>query len=841
MKKLIIAAGLLLILLADLPLRAQVIGMRVPDSTVTSGDLIDVPVYADNTLTGNNVLSYALQLSFNQSYLQVQSVITAGTLSAPFGSPAVNTAIPGLVTIAAAGVAPLTGSGKFIYIRFKALQPGGIVVNFTGIQYNYFNEGSPSMTYDPGVISVSPAPSVAISPNSGNITKGETLQFSVSGGTAPYQWFVTNPSVASVSALGLLTGTQQGFTNVVVVDNGGLRDTTNTPIEIRAMRLSIPNNLSQWQGSDINIPVNTTDLTGLNILAGNFSIAFNQNLITPTGIIQAGSLLASYPAPVYNTSVPGIFSVDFAGTIPLTGSGTLLYITFHVSALNAGGTPLNFTGGLFNEILPPNFTNGYFTTINLPVLSISPGTGSLVAGQTMQFTLNGGGTPPIAWSTSNPLVATISQSGLMTTFRGGNVTVTATDFHGASASSANWVVYDTQVIMPDTATCPASGEFYYPIVIRSLPPGETVNSVQGTLTYNATYLAFQNLETTGTLTQGWTFVNNAMTGQVILAGSGTSSFNTAGIIVKARFTLLPAFTVGSNASVHLPVFSLNEGVPNPLIDTYGYLAGVNPYTVGISVSASNNPVYTGSSVTFTATPANGGPGPLYQWKVNGSDVPGATNPAYAYVPVNNDAVSCVLTSNASCITGNPATSNTVIMSVVAVPSNITVTGNIPGGQIKCYSATNTITVAGGITTFTVQSGSSVTMIAGLSVDFLPGTRVFPGGYLHAYIMPGGPYCVGPPSAPIAFIPADPVSDSPRSFFRIYPNPTGGDFEFELLEKTGNEQVNVEIFGIQGRKIVSAALNNVMHQAFTLSALPAGIYFIRVTAGNRVETRKIIRQ
>jgi hypothetical protein len=841
MKKAIILAVLLMAIMANLTLRAQVIGMRIPDSTVISGNNIDIPVYADNTLTGNNVLSYILQVSFNQTCLQVVSVITAGTISAAFGSPAVNTSVPGQVTIAGAGTAALTGAGKFIYIRFKALQPAGIGVNFTGAQNNFFNEGLPSMTFDNGVISITAPPSISITPNNGIITKGETLQFSVSGGAAPYQWTVTNTTVASISAGGLLTGTQAGFTTVVVADNNGLRDTTNSQIEIRAMRLTIPSNLSQWQGSDIDVPVMTTDLTGLNIFSGSLSVNFNQSILTPVGVVQSGTLLAAFPAPLFNTTTPGVFSVDFAGASSLSGSGTLMYLRFHVSPANVGSTAINFISGLFNEDLTPNFTNGYFTTINLPVLSITPFSGSMIAGQTKQFTLNGGGTPPIVWNVSNPNVASINPSGLMTTIRGGNVMITATDFHGATATSGNWLVYDTQVLMPDTGICPAAGEFYYPILIKALPSGESVQSVQATVAYNSTYLTYLGLESTGTLTQGWTYVTNPTAGQVILAGSGTSSFNTDGIIVKLRFTLKPAFLLGSYAFLNLSSVTLNEGVPNPLVDVNGSLSGVNPNLVpGLSVTPSLNPVFTGNPVTFTATPVNGGPGPLFQWKVNSTSVPGATNSTYTYVPANNDAVQCTLLSNAACITGNQATSNTITMVVGSVPANLSVSGNVASQQNKCYSATNTITVAGSPSTYTVQAGSSVTMIAGQHIYFLPGSRVFSGGYLHGYIAPSGPYCAGPPLAPlVAGVESQQYSDP--SLFKVFPNPTSGEFTIAFNRENVPGMKSVMVYGMKGEKIVSTEIEGEMNHTFSLASRPAGIYFILVISGSQVETKKIIRQ
>jgi hypothetical protein len=82
--------------------------------------------------------------------------------------------------------------------------------------------------------------------------------------------------------------------------------------------------------------------------------------------------------------------------------------------------------------------------------------------------------------------------------------------------------------------------------------------------------------------------------------------------------------------------------------------------VGITISASANPVCQGSPVTLTATPTNGGTMPVYQWRVNGVIV-AATGASYSYTPVNGDVVTATLTSNAYCVSGNPAVSNSVTL------------------------------------------------------------------------------------------------------------------------------------------------------------------------------------
>ena len=98
-------------------------------------------------------------------------------------------------------------------------------------------------------------------------------------------------------------------------------------------------------------------------------------------------------------------------------------------------------------------------------------------------------------------------------------------------------------------------------------------------------------------------------------------------------------------------------------------------TASVSISASANPVCSGTSVTFTATPTNGGAAPAYQWKLNGVDV-GTNSAIYTNSTLaNGDIVTCVMTSNATCATGSPATSNTVTMTVNALPTTPT---------IKCY-------------------------------------------------------------------------------------------------------------------------------------------------------------
>ncbi|MDP1621273.1 MAG: FISUMP domain-containing protein [Bacteroidales bacterium] len=89
--------------------------------------------------------------------------------------------------------------------------------------------------------------------------------------------------------------------------------------------------------------------------------------------------------------------------------------------------------------------------------------------------------------------------------------------------------------------------------------------------------------------------------------------------------------------------------------------------VSVSVSASSNPFCIGTSVTFTASPVNGGSTPGCQWKVNANNVNNANNAVFIYSPLPGDLVSCVMTSSLDCVTANPATSAAIAMIALNAP------------------------------------------------------------------------------------------------------------------------------------------------------------------------------
>ena len=140
--------------------------------------------------------------------------------------------------------------------------------------------------------------------------------------------------------------------------------------------------------------------------------------------------------------------------------------------------------------------------------------------------------------------------------------------------------------------------------------------------------------------------------------------------------------------------SLSCALPNPAISNSITMTVNANITASVSITASpSNSICSGTNVSFTALAVNGG-SPSYQWKKNGTNV-GTNISSYSNNSLlNNDQIICVMTSTASCVSGSPATSNTITMSV-ATPSTASVNisanpaGAICAGTNVTFSATPT--------------------------------------------------------------------------------------------------------------------------------------------------------
>src|SRR5437016_311975 len=119
----------------------------------------------------------------------------------------------------------------------------------------------------------------------------------------------------------------------------------------------------------------------------------------------------------------------------------------------------------------------------------------------------------------------------------------------------------------------------------------------------------------------------------------------------------------ANGDVVTVVMTSSLACANPTTATSNAVTMIVTATVAPSVSISaapGNTICTGTQVTFTATPTNGGT-PSYQWKLNGTNV-GSNSATYQNSSLaNGDVVTVVMTSSLACANPTTATSNAITM------------------------------------------------------------------------------------------------------------------------------------------------------------------------------------
>jgi hypothetical protein len=136
--------------------------------------------------------------------------------------------------------------------------------------------------------------------------------------------------------------------------------------------------------------------------------------------------------------------------------------------------------------------------------------------------------------------------------------------------------------------------------------------------------------------------------------------------------------------------SLSCANPSSVLSNNVSIAVTSSVAPVVNIQVSATTICPGTTVTFTATPVNGGANPFYQWKLNGNNV-GSNSPIYqASSLLNGDKVKVVMISSALCASPSSAASEEVTMTVnsVATPS-VTIDANaisICVGQSVTFTA-----------------------------------------------------------------------------------------------------------------------------------------------------------
>ena len=113
------------------------------------------------------------------------------------------------------------------------------------------------------------------------------------------------------------------------------------------------NTLIGSSGSSLIIPISVGDLTGRNVVAYDFAVAFDPSVIRPssTATDQNGTLSNGFNV-IANTTTPGKLSVSGFGPTPLIGAGRLINLKFDLIGADGACSDLTWSSFSFNDGLP---------------------------------------------------------------------------------------------------------------------------------------------------------------------------------------------------------------------------------------------------------------------------------------------------------------------------------------------------------------------------------------------------------------------------------------------------------------------------------------------------------
>jgi hypothetical protein len=185
-----------------------------------------------------------------------------------------------------------------------------------------------------------------------------------------------------------------------------------------------------------------------------------------------------------------------------------------------------------------------------------------------------------------------------------------------------------------------------------------------------------------------------------------------------------------------------------------------------------------------------------------------------------------------------------------VQSNFEINNEIiSNGEITCFNAYDTITVAGDGSSVEFQTGSSVDLIAGSTIRFLPGFHAFEGSVAHAWITTDGTFCDGASGTivenPLQEKSGDADSNSlteQGKEIKVYPNPNKGRFTVEIIKAETEAKVEikaeVKVYNALGERVYQAMVKD-GQSTIDLSGIRRGLYVVAVSNGRARFTKKVM--
>lgn len=469
------------------------------------------------------------------------------------------------------------------------------------------------------------APSITLQPQSKSVTVGQSVTFSVvASGTSPldYQWKKNDSIIPGATADSLSIPSAQnsnaGAYTVVVSNASGSAVSDAATLTVTAAPVAPgiatqPKSQTVMAGSSVTLTVSATG-------TGPLTYKWEKN-----GDTIANSNSSSY-------TIANVTNAD-AGTYCVIVTNSVANVTSLDAVLTVTATPV------------------------VPTITTQPQSQTVIAGQTVTFTVTATGTGPLSyqWQKGNSAI-----SGAMAS----SYSITNVQNSNAGAYSVK-VTNSVGAILSDSAVLTVTAAAVAPS-INTQPQSQTMTAGQ-----NVTLSVIAS--GTAPFTYQWKKDNDSISG------------------ATSNSLYLPAIQT-SNAGTYTVVVSNSAGtaVSNGAVIT----VNAAPAIPNITTQPRSDTVTAGQSVTFSVVAT--GTLPLsYLWKKNGTALPGDTTPTFtiATVAVTDSGSYTVTVTNGA---GN-AVSNAAILKVNPAPVAPTITvqpksDTVTAGQSVTFSVTATGTV-----------------------------------------------------------------------------------------------------------------------------------------------------
>ncbi len=557
--------------------------------------------------------------------------------------------------------------------RITALAPGGTTVTAT-------SEGRVASLAV--FVSTVPAASIALTPSSAALVEGQTTQLnaevrSASGAVLtgrPVAWSSANPSIASVSSAGLVSGVSPGSTTITASSEGR---TASASITVSARPVSAiivsPSQLALTVGQTVRLSAQVTDGNG-NVLSGR-AVAFRSDNATIATVATDGTVTAIAAGST---------------TIVVTSEGRTASV---------------------NVVVSP---------VPIASIRITPDAAALAVGQTTTLAasaLDAGGRVlngrALSWSSGSPSVATVSQEGVVTAVGVGTVVVLAQ----AEGQTAFATITVRAAPIASVALAPSSNAL---TVGGSVDLTSTILDVNGATVFGRAVLfetSDANVATVSTngrvtaVSPGTATITGSVDGK-----SGTASVTVAAVPIGTVTVSPPTASVAVGATTDLsatvrdangatvtgrPVTWQSSSPSIATVSTTGRVTGVAPGSATITATVDGK--IGASTITVTAAPV----------------ATVTVSPSSRSLTVGGTVAltAAVVDVNGAAVTGRTITWSTSNSNVATVSASGTVTAVAPGsatitGTVDGKSGSSAITVTAAPVAAVALSPSSQTLDIG---------------------------------------------------------------------------------------------------------------------------------